>query len=175
MRLMKETDSESSPSTDKLLTVRDIKTRNPLVMSEEESPSNRMTAEASSSSSEVSLQELQETVSRLSSHKGVESVLILNRSGDIVAASGRLLASSSTEGGSSEHSSEKTDNASYHISSPLTRHAQQTQHLLATATAYLNTLQPDNEVSFLQLRSKHKQELMIAPHQGYVLALLKQA
>lgn len=92
------------------------------------------------------MQELQETVSRLSSHKGVDAVMILNRSGDILAVSGSA--------------------ANMH-------QAKMTKKLLEAANAYLKSLKEDDEVSFLQIRSKESQELMIAPHQGFVLAVLK--
>lgn len=89
------------------------------------------------------LQELQETVGRLSSHKGVEAVLILNRDGDILAeASGKDA-------------------------------AQQVQSLLKAAQSYVKSLAPDDEVSFMQVRTQQRRELYIAPHEGYVLAVLK--
>ena len=90
------------------------------------------------------LQELQETVSRLSSHKGVEAVLILNRQGDIVAESSGAAA------------------------------AAQVQKLLQAAKTFVQTLSsPDDEVSFLQLRTQQRRELYVAPHEGYVLAVMK--
>ena len=96
------------------------------------------------STENVNLQELQDTVSRLSSHKGVKSVLILNRKGDILVSSSGAVDT-----------------------------AQWTQKLLKTANSYLQSLAPDDEVSFLQLRSQQHREVMIAPHEGYVLAVLK--
>jgi len=87
----------------------------------------------------VSLQELQETVRRLSSHAGVQSVLILNRKGDILAG-------------------EAT-------------HAKHTASLLQAAKAHIPE---DDEVSIVQVRSEKGRELLIAPHEGYVLAVLKE-
>lgn len=104
--------------------------------------------------SAASLVELQETVSRLSSHKGVQAVLILNRKGDVIVDN---LRSSSTENPSA------------------TELALQTSQLLSTASGYLQCLQAEDEVSFLQVRSTQKREIMIAPHQGFVLAVLKQS
>ena len=46
----------------------------------------------------VNLQEVQETVSRLASHKGVIAVLILNSKGDIVTQSGGTSSSASSGG-----------------------------------------------------------------------------
>lgn len=93
-----------------------------------------------------SLQELQETVSRLSALKGVVAVLILNRSGDI-------LVESSSNGA--------VDQAKY------------VKKLMQAANDYLRSLQPDDEVNFMHIRSKEGQEIMVAPHEGYVLAVLK--
>ena len=96
-----------------------------------------------SSAENVNLQELQETVSRLSSHKGVEAVLILNRQGDILAeASGKQA-------------------------------ALQVQQLLQAAQTFVQNLAPEDEVSFMQVRTQQRRELYIAPHDGYVLAVMK--
>lgn len=97
---------------------------------------------------QIHLQELQDTVSRLSSHKGVESVLILNRNGDVLVES---------------------------LKPKLQSFAKQTHKLLEMATTYIQSLEPEDEVSFLQLRSKDHRELMVAPHEGYVLAVLKKS
>mmetsp|Transcript_14222 Transcript_14222/g.18559 ORF Transcript_14222/g.18559 Transcript_14222/m.18559 type:complete len:113 (+) Transcript_14222:128-466(+) len=98
----------------------------------------------------VSLQELQETVSRLSSHTGVEVVIILNRQGDIIA-----------------ESSKTKENAS----SPDA--AAMVSKLLKMATSFVQSLSADDEVSFLQVRTEQHRELYIAPHEGYVLALAR--
>jgi len=90
--------------------------------------------------------ELQETVSRLSGHTGVEAVLILNAGGDILVQSG---------------------------AAANTLQAVAVQQLMRTATAYLQSLQPTDRVSFMQIRSQQQQEIMIAPHGDYVLAILK--
>ena len=50
---------------------------------------------------------------------------------------------------------------------------QSTYRLFETATKYLHGLDPEDEVAFMQLRSKNNRELMIAPHEGFVLAVLK--
>ena len=98
--------------------------------------------------SSINLQEMQETVSRLSSHKGVVMVLILNRNGDIMVESG-----GSNNNGPS--------------------HAKNIQKLMDAANIYFQTMNPDDSVSFLQLRSKDNHDLLISPHEGYVLAVLK--
>lgn len=111
---------------------------------------------------DVSIQELQETVSRLSSHKGVQSVLILNRQGDILAES---IASSL--------SAAPLYNADDSPSEQKHELAKQSHKLLASAKAYLESFDPSDDVAFLQLRSKNNTEVMIAPHEGYVLAVSK--
>jgi dynein light chain roadblock-type len=90
--------------------------------------------------------ELQETVSRLSSHKGVEAVLILNKQGDILVQSG---------------------------SAADMQQAIFTRQLMKLADQHLAGLLPGDEVSFLQIRSKQHQEIMIAPHGDFILAVLK--
>lgn len=95
--------------------------------------------------SNAQLQELQETVSRLTAHKGVHAVMILSRSGDILVESGAV--------------------------GP--RQAVLTKKLMEAANDYLKSLAPEDEVSFVQVRSKDATELMIAPHDGFVLAVLK--
>ncbi|EEC47755.1 roadblock-related dynein light chain [Phaeodactylum tricornutum CCAP 1055/1] len=92
----------------------------------------------------ANLQELEDTVSRLASHKGVQSVMILNRAGDMLV---------SRQAGPEA--------------------AKFAKQLLETASAYLTSLSEDDEISFLQIRSKQHRELMIAPHEGYLLAVLK--
>ena len=98
-------------------------------------------------SSSINLQEMQETVSRLSSHKGVQMVLILNRNGDIMVESG------SNNNGPTN--------------------AKNIQKLLSAANLYFQTTDADDQVSFVQVRSKDNHELMISPHEGFVLAVLK--
>lgn len=101
--------------------------------------------EQQSSEASANLIELNETVSRISLHKGVEAVQILNKAGDII-----------TESGST---------------SP--KQAALTKKLLVSAANYLKSLDADDEVAFLQIRSKGGRELMIAPHQGFALVVLK--
>ena len=101
------------------------------------------TTAAVSGSNNPNLQELQETVSRLSSHKGVEAVLILNRDGDILAES-----------------------SGQAVAVPV-------QTLLQAAQTFCQTLAPDDTVSFLQIRTQQRRELYVAPHEGYVLAVMK--
>lgn len=128
----------------------------------------------------IPLQELQETVSRLSSYKGIESVLILNREGDIIVSSGNIPAviktpMNSTPPTPATVSADEDMTAASVQQDVVSEHAKHTKKLLEVATNYLQCLQPTDEVTFMQLRSKNNQELMIAPHQGYVLAVLKRS
>mmetsp|Transcript_8936 Transcript_8936/g.24775 ORF Transcript_8936/g.24775 Transcript_8936/m.24775 type:complete len:120 (-) Transcript_8936:115-474(-) len=118
-----------------------------------------MSAEAGSpqkatETASASLQELQETVSRLSSHAGVDAVLILNRQGDIIAESSKTKPSEDGD-------------------SPSVDGASMVSKLLKLATTYIKTLSPDDEISFMQVRTEQHRELYIAPHEGYVLALAR--
>ncbi len=47
------------------------------------------------------------------------------------------------------------------------------RQLMQIANMYVASLMPEDEVSFLQIRSKQHQEIMIAPHGEFVLAVLK--
>ena len=47
------------------------------------------------------------------------------------------------------------------------------QSLLKAAKTFVQTTAADDEVSFLQLRTQQNRELYIAPHEGYVLAVMK--
>lgn len=116
---------------------------------------------SSSSSSEANLLELNETVSRISAHKGVEAVQILNKAGDIIAESG----------GNNQQSQQQPEAAA--AATTTTATARLTKKLLHAATTYLRSLDADDEVAFLQMRSKGGRELMIAPHQGFALVVLK--
>ena len=99
----------------------------------------------------ASLQELEETVSRLSAHKGVEAVLMLNRQGNILVVSG---------GASKEDASVTAKRAKF------------IKQLMDVATKFIHCLDPNDTVSFVQLRSKQHQ-VMLAPHNDYILAVLQ--
>jgi predicted regulator of Ras-like GTPase activity (Roadblock/LC7/MglB family) len=156
---------------------------------------------------ESALSELNETVSRLSSHKGVETVQILNRNGDIItestsrttiATSATSAAAASTTStvatietssvatapgaatatvtGASSTSSSLEGESGIGIDPTtlyLTKQAALTKKLMEIAGMYLQNSDMDDEVSFIQIRSKNGQELMIAPNEGYVLAVHK--
>jgi len=96
-----------------------------------------------SSSANANLQELNETVDRLSGMKGVEAVLILNDKGDILASS-----SQTTE----------------------TERAAACRQLLQAAQRAVQ----DDGISWVQIRSSNSgRELVLAPHDGFCLAVVK--
>jgi dynein light chain roadblock-type len=99
----------------------------------------------------TNLQELEETVSRLSGHKGVEAVLMLNREGNILVVSG---------GASKEDPAATAKQAKF------------IKQLMDAATKLIHCLDPNDSVSFVHLRSKQHQ-VMLAPHNDYVLAVLQ--
>jgi hypothetical protein len=117
-------------------------------------------AEDASTASNPNLQELQETVSRLSTQKGVTAVLILNRQGDI-------LAQQQQQQQSNHHNDGDGDAAN--------SHAAAVQGLFEAATRHVQTWgDDDDQVSFVQVRTQQGRELYLAPHEGYLLAVLKQ-
>ena len=148
---------------------------------------------------DVALTELNETVSRLASHKGVETVQILNRDGDIITESSSNPAASitvSSEVTSASSTTTPTTNQATTTATPngndatqstpttsvdspvaqqtfLTKQAALTKKIMDLAGQYLHNVDGDDEVSFIQIRSKSGQELLIAPHEGYVLAVHK--
>jgi hypothetical protein len=154
-------------------------------------PEQAATATATAQSN-VNLLELNETVSRLISHKGVEVVQVLNKAGDIITESRPTTTSTTTAHStlpqheaaddnaataatntSSPTSSTEESNDSGAVSNKHPHQAALVKKLLHVATTYLQSLEEDDEVAFLQVRSAGGRELMIAPHQGYALVVLK--
>jgi len=101
-------------------------------------------------------QELEETIARISANKGVEAVLILNRNGDI------LLSSGGASGGDSTTKDNNSQQAKY------------LKQLSTTATHLIRALgdDPTDTVSLVQVRSK-QHEVMITPHNDYLLAVMR--
>jgi hypothetical protein len=120
------------------------------------------TSSAVTAATEANAHDLQDTVSRLASHPGVQAVLILTREGDIVAAH-----PSPPESTSSEEANEAP-------TSPIPPYARAVQSLLRVAQAHVHSLDPDDQVTFLHWRTQRHRECLIAPHHGYVLAVLKE-
>lgn len=99
-----------------------------------------------SSTTNVNVSEVEETLARIKSHKGVEGVVIMTKEGAIIQ-------SSLSEEDSKEHAA---------LLSSLTE----------KASILVDTLDPDDELNFLRVRSK-KKEIMIAPEGSYVLVVIQ--
>jgi hypothetical protein len=166
------------------------------------SNSNGLDGGSTSVPVDTALTELNETLSRLASHNGVETVQILNRDGDIiietssnpaaaVASSSSSDAATNAVSGTNDVSAAQSTtisnnnninniNATNAIGSnsgtPLSflcKQAALTKNLMEVAASYVKNIDPEDGISFIQVRSKSGQDLMIAPHEGYVLAVHK--
>jgi dynein light chain roadblock-type len=90
--------------------------------------------------------EVEETLKRLQSHKGVKGVLIMTNEGIPIK---------------STLSSEDTENYSALIS-----------QLASKASGVVRTLDETDELAFMRIRSK-KHEIMIAPDKDYILLVVQ--
>lgn len=90
--------------------------------------------------------EVEETLKRIQSHKGVKGVLIMNSEGIPIK---------------SNLSSEDTENYAALVS-----------QLAFKASGVVRTLDDSDELAFLRIRSK-KHEIMIAPDKDYVLVVIQ--
>jgi hypothetical protein len=131
----------------------------------------------------------------------VQVVLILNRTGDVVVE--RAVASSSSSSSSSsspsfpaaageESQSGMAEEDGATTASDPRQLARLVQDTLRSIRALLHAVQPPQQhhhnqqqqqqtaaesgedISFVQVRSSGRQEILISPHQGYVLAVVKQ-
>ena len=93
-----------------------------------------------------SLSEVEETLARIKSHKGVEGVLILSRDGAVIQSTL-----------SEEQSLE---------------HAALLSQLSQKAGIVVQTLDPDDELTFLRIRSQNK-EVMVAPDNDFLLVVIQ--
>ncbi|KAI8897152.1 hypothetical protein BC833DRAFT_527418, partial [Globomyces pollinis-pini] len=90
--------------------------------------------------------EVEETIKRLSSHKGVEGIVIVNMEGIPIRTT-------------LDH--EKT-----------IQHSALITQLTAKAKSMIRDLDPQNDLTFLRIRSK-KHEIMVAPDKEYILIVLQ--
>jgi len=90
--------------------------------------------------------EVEETIKRIQSHKGVKGVLIMNNDGHAIR---------------SNFSPEDTEN-----------YASLVSQLALKAAGVVRTLDESDELAFLRVRSK-KHEIMIAPDKEYVLVVVQ--
>jgi len=93
-----------------------------------------------------STSEIEETLARIQSHKGVEGVLILDRDGATIQ---------------STLNEEQTAS-----------HAALLSQLATKARNMVETLDMDDELTFLRIRS-HKREIMVAPDKDYLLVVIQ--
>jgi len=90
--------------------------------------------------------EIEETLKRLQSHKGVKGVLIMNSDGVTIR---------------SNLPADETENYATLVS-----------QLAMKAAGVVRTLDDSDELAFLRIRSK-KHEIMIAPDKDYVLVVIQ--
>lgn len=92
------------------------------------------------------MSEVEETLKRINSHKGVQGIVIINSDGIPIRST--LEQSLST-------------NYAAHITS-----------LAAKARSAVRTLDPQNDLTFLRIRSK-KHEIMVAPEKDFTLVVVQ--
>ena len=138
----------------------------------------------------VHWQEVQDTVSRLASHKGVLAISILNSDGDIVtqqitsdgASRKSSLGSGNNTGGGSNNNvlgnpkllAEMMKSASKYVQS-LSGHDDGTAASSAdneADEADEETPKPKEDISFVRIRTQ-KDEILVAPKMGYTLVVLQ--
>jgi len=90
--------------------------------------------------------EVEQTIARIQSHKGVEGVIILNKDGSIIQ---------------STLDEEQTKS-----------HADVISKLTVKASCLVETLDANDELSFLRIRS-HKREIMVSPDKDYLLIVIQ--
>lgn len=90
--------------------------------------------------------EMEETIARISSHKGVEGVVIMDRRGAIIQST-------------LDEEQTKT-------------HAAALSDLTAKASYIVGMMNPDDELTFLRIRSKQR-EIMISPDKEFLLVVLQ--
>jgi hypothetical protein len=131
------------------------------------------------------VEELEETVSRLFSHPGVQAVIILNKAGDVLVerTTAALRRASSTGADDNNIDAAALEPQQQHV---LPKRLNQ---VLQSVRGLLRALpdpqqhgsgaggsDDDDELGFLQIRSADGgREIMVAPHRGYVLAVMKMA
>ena len=94
----------------------------------------------------MSSSEAEKTIKRIQSHRGVSGILIVNSEGIPIK---------------STMAKEETQQYSALLS-----------QLSAKAMSAIRTLDPENQMTFLRLRSK-KHEIMVAPHKDYLLIVIQ--
>lgn len=94
----------------------------------------------------AAISEIEETMARIRSHKGVEGILIMTKEGSIIQSS-------------------LTEEQSI-------THAALLSQLSLKASSLVETLDVNDELTFLRIRSK-KKEIMISPDKDYLLVVIQ--
>jgi dynein light chain roadblock-type len=128
-------------------------------------PSTSLPQEAApvSAKSKANFSEVQETVSRLASHKGVTSVLILNQAGDILTQTGQ-----GTVGNPKLLKNTLQAAARYIQSIP----SDENEHMEGTEGHDVAESGPFGKLSFVRIRS-NREEILVAPKNQYVLVVMQ--
>lgn len=123
-------------------------------------------ASAAASKSKAVFAEVQETVSRLASHKGVTSVLILNHAGDILTQTGKGAV------GNPKLLKKTLESAAHYIHSMPSDENEENSNVEKDDTCDDKASGPFDELSFIRIRSK-KEEILVAPKNQYVLVVIQ--
>ena len=115
------------------------------------------------SKSKANYAEVQETVSRLAAHKGVTSVLILNRAGDILTQTGQGAV------GNPKLLKQTLDAAAHYIQSIPSEENETTGDEATDETKAKDELE---RLSFVRIRSE-REEILVAPKNQYVLVVIQ--
>eukprot|EP00986_Skeletonema_menzelii_P003459 scaffold1049_cov152-Skeletonema_menzelii.AAC.30 len=107
--------------------------------------------------------EMEETIARISSHKGVEGVMIMNREGACCAVP--ALVNSPTKCNCAIIQSTLDEDRAKTHSAALSE-------LTAKASQIVGLLNPYDELTFLRIRSKQR-EIMVSPDKGFILVVLQ--
>ena len=123
----------------------------------------------------VGFQEVQDTVSRLAAHKGVTSVLILNKDGDILTQTG-----STNNFGNPKYLKKTLDAASVYIKTipkdddddDSGNPNDETGGGAGGGGSNNSSSNPTRDISFVRIRSRNE-EILVAPKNNYVLVVLQ--
>lgn len=118
----------------------------------------------------TAVSEVEETMARIKSHKGVEGVVIMTKEGkatrSIQPPFSNIPSSSPfpNQLGAIIHSSLSEDQSK--------QHAALITSLTEKASLLVETLDPNDELNFLRVRTK-KKEIMVAPDKGFLLMVIQ--
>uniref|UniRef100_A0A7S1BKQ5 Roadblock/LAMTOR2 domain-containing protein n=1 Tax=Corethron hystrix TaxID=216773 RepID=A0A7S1BKQ5_9STRA len=111
------------------------------------SPPAKEAAAPTDAASNINSSEVEEILARIGSHKGVEGILVMTKQG--VPIRSTIAA---------DHTNE---------------HSAILSQLADRASAVIRSLDPDDELTFLRMRTKMGYEYMIVPDKDYVLVVIQ--